>query len=301
MMRQAILKALAYFDLFDYPLTLIELWKYLPGLTPCSLEEARQEVLKSRETGAIEELNGFFFLPGRGEIVRVRQQRYLIAERKYRRALRVARWLRRIPGIRLIAVANTLAWSHAAEASDIDFFIITRPGSLWTSRLLGVLPFFWARPRPGRERDTFCFSFWATETALDLQKIACQPSDPYLAYWLASLVPVYDPDGLAEALWEANPWMSQYLPNARPVISSFRRRVTASSRRSPTAVVAPRRLREAAARAAQLLWLPAGLRRLMNVDQRVVVTDELLKFHENDRRQEIFERYQKRCGELGIV
>lgn len=300
-MQNAILRTIAYFDLFDFPLTELEVWKFLRKPEAVSFSEVQTTLEELHETQKLETQCGFWFVSGRADHVRVRQERYLIAERKYKKVLQAVRWLKWIPGIRLIAVANTLAWSHAREGSDLDLFIITRPGRLWLSRFLAVVPFMilGLRPRRNRERDTFCFSFFATERSLDFSSLRVIPEDPYFLYWLTSLFPLYDPDGLLEAVWEMNPWLQTELPQAWSTIPNLRRRL--SGRKTHGDIEEARSgWLEMGARALQLLWLPETLSGVMNVDERVIVTDEILKFHENDRRRDICERYQKRCRELCV-
>lgn len=300
-MREAILRTLAYFDIFDYPLTSFEVWKLLRSRISYSYGDVVAALRDPALTPTIEHANGFWFLCGRGEIVRTRLARYTTAERKYERVRRALAFLRFLPSIRMIAVCNTLAWSHAREDADIDLFVVTTPGALWCTRLLAVLPFALAglRPRTHHGRDLFCFSFFASERALDLASIRLKPDDPYLLYWVSSLVPVYDPDGLIEAVWETNSWVGEELPHARPSSPGTRRRVRgrALTVEHTKAGSGPG---EALARALQLLRFPVELRMIMNTDERVIVTDDLLKFHENDRRKEFRGQYETRCRSLGV-
>ncbi|MBI4133733.1 hypothetical protein HY478_03900 [Candidatus Uhrbacteria bacterium] len=300
-MREAILRTLAYFDIVDYPLSGFEIWKLLRRDEPCSYGELIRELSSPALAEVVERADGFWFLRGRVATVALRQERYRIAERKYRRVRRALGFLRLIPSIRMVAICNTLAWSHSHDDADIDLFVVTKPGALWWSRLLAVSPFalFALRPQHTRARDLFCFSFFATERALDLASVKILPDDPYLLYWIASLVPLYDPDGLIEALWDANQWMAQILPNAYAVRPSARRRVS-SLLRIPAGLDDGHGPLESMARAIQLAHLPRELRTIMNLDERVIVTDELLKFHENDRRKEFHKQYAERCGALGV-
>lgn len=301
-MEQAILKALVYFDLFEYPLTAVELWKYVPVARRSSLAEVIAGLAALAARGRVEHHGGFWTLRDRAAIINTRLSRYSASERKYARAKQAVRFLKQIPSIRMIAVANTLAWNHAREGSDIDLFIVTLPGAVWKSRLLGVTPFalLGLRPRAGAERDKFCFSFFAAESALDLAPFAITPDDPYLLYWAATLMPLYDPDGLIEGFWEANPWIGERLPNAWPAHPCARRRSAAPLASTRDFTSSASRIGEQCARAVQLLRLPPTLRGMMNIDGRVVITDEVLKFHVNDRREEIVTRYRARCREIGV-
>lgn len=48
-----------------------------------------------------------------------------------------------IPGISMIAVCNSLAMYATHPKSDIDLFIVTRPGMLWWVRCMITLRFWW--------------------------------------------------------------------------------------------------------------------------------------------------------------
>lgn len=260
----------AWFDGFGFPLTAEELVRYADAAVD------RPVVT-----------DGFLFMPGRVGFVEERMRRQRFAERKFRRAQRVGRFLAALPGVRMIAVANTLALDAARDESDIDLFVVVEPGWLWTFRLLavGLLKTFGLRPYEGPDvksgRDAICLSFIIDETALDLSPLAIE-NDRYLAVWIASLVPIFDRGGTYKKFWDANVWNRAMLPNAFPREMSVRRKVRPLVRlpafgRSPI---------ENIARRIQSRRFPAEIKSMMNRDTRVVVTDHILKFHTNDRRVE---------------
>lgn len=55
---------------------------------------------------------------------------------------------------------------------------------------------------------------------------------------------------------------------------------------------------ERLAKEIQLRRLPARILDMMNKDSRVVVTDSVLKFHDNDRRAEYRDRWNALCREI---
>ncbi|MFA6604013.1 MAG: hypothetical protein WCT10_04220 [Patescibacteria group bacterium] len=295
-LRVSLLAALAYFDLFDYPLTLLELrrWRFGGPVAAPELDDIR-EVLAGAPVG---EASGYYFLAGREEIVPSRQRRYRLAESKYRLAVRFARWTRLLPSIRLVAVCNSLAFSNADEASDIDLFLICRPGTLWITRLIvaGLLQLFGLRPEPGREADRFCLSFIISEDRLDLSGLALPGGDPYLLYWTATLMPLYDAGGVMERLWNANAWVRTSLPGAVPNPQADRRSVPVVA---GTGWLLPllRRL-DGFAKRWQTRRFPAAIRELANTDSRVVVADDILKFHVDDRRADYERRFRERRAEV---
>ncbi|MBI3963523.1 MAG: hypothetical protein HY341_00840, partial [Candidatus Kerfeldbacteria bacterium] len=209
-------------------------------------------------------------------------------------------FLRLLPSIRLVAVCNTLAYANSRDDSDIDFFIVTRPGTIWTTRLMTNL--FTAalrvRPRAHVGRDTICLTFFTTPETLDFRSLQRHPQDLYLHYWINQLVPLADRDGTYDQFFLANNWLRSHLPYFRPYRSGHRRRVDAL-RRSHTVpdaqpTGAASRLIERTARVLQQRILPAHLRAMANRDTRVIVNDHMLKFHDKDRRDQYRQAFERR-------
>jgi len=298
-LRSSVLAALAFFDVFDYPLTFSEIKRLRYGRSGASAASAEiAAVLAS----AAEERDGYYFLPGRSVIVDTRHRRYRLAERKFLKARRLAKWARLLPSVRLVAVCNSLALSNADTESDIDIFIICRPGTLWVTRLLlaGTLQLLGLRPRPGRHADTFCLSFFLSEDDLDISRLALPSGDTYLLYWIASLVPLYDAGGVMSSFMAANSWVRVFLPGLFG-------QETGSIRRSPAAqgwnswLLRPLSLLEPAARRFQERRFPPEISSLANIDSRVVVTDNVLKFHVADRRAYFEDIFHERLAGLGLT
>lgn len=193
-----ILQTIAYFDLFNYPLTSWELWRLAdtkknygeflaeldndPSLSPSPYqgEGCLSAVALAKEEGGVFPLlrgrvtrkDGFYCLSGRAGTVAERQVRYNISDRKFKRALKAAWWFSRLPWIKLVCLANQIGAHNLRVEGDIDFFIVTKANRLWLSRLLlaGTLKILNLRPRAGKSQDTFCLSFWISENHLDLKK-----------------------------------------------------------------------------------------------------------------------------------
>ncbi len=283
---QVIYRTVAYFSLFDYPLTSFEIWKWLLApAEPVNFEQVQTCLDRSDFlSGRLVRHGAFWGLAGSGvsRLVATRHERFLDAVRKYKRLKRVARYLKLIPSIRGIAACNTLAWDNTRVSSDIDIFIVVREGSVWTTRLLAVSPFKILKMRPGvNNRDPLCFTFFLSDTNLDLSSLALEGSDPYLTYWSRSLVPILDRDGVFSEFSKANGWLMSALPNTKLFVKHNERAVKGSVRsvRSPSWF-------EALARRIQKRRFPEVIQNMANRDTRVVVSDAMLKFHDNDRRAE---------------
>lgn len=310
-LQQSLLNTLSYFDTFDYPLTLVECWKWLyVGEQALDSQPTLNDIwtmLTSAPLASIVDTDqNFFFLKDRQAIINERHWRTMWADRKYKRAMKMIQVLRWFPFVRMMAVCNTLALSHSRNDSDIDLFIIAAPGRIWTARFWTTvfLKLFGLRPSHGQARDKICLSFYIDADHLDLSDLAI-PDDIYLTYWLDQLVPIYDPMRLASKLRQANPWVQTRLPLSygvepipqRQVSESFGSWLVRHTLETVHGSFIGHGL-EKIYRRIQLKILPAHLRAMANTDQRVVVNDWRLKFHENDRRQTFIERWQQRRQQI---
>jgi len=301
-LEKSILETVAYFDIFDYPLTVVELWKWLYQSGRGEERSDISEILDILENSVrinslVGSRRGFYFLRGREAIVELRQARYNLAEKKFRRALRVGFFLKRLPGIKMIAVCNSLAWSNAGEESDIDLFIVTKKGKIWTTRFwaAGLLKIFGLRPSEKTTKNKICLSFFADEENLNFEKISLGQPDIYLIHWIAQIAPIYDAGGIYQKFLEANSWIKKYLPNYFGVEPSRRRRLG-----RPKLALNFFGWGEGLFRRIQLRAMPAKLREMANIDSRVIVNNSMLKFHANDRRAEYRDKWAKQVSKLAI-
>lgn len=110
--------------------------------------------------------------------------------RKTQNFIRHIEW---IPGLRMVAVSNSLAMHATHPDSDIDLFVITAPNRLWIVRtaILLMAALLGVRTKPGNEAGKFCFPFFMTDKNMNLKEIALE-DDIYLAYWIMTLKPIYN-------------------------------------------------------------------------------------------------------------
>jgi len=306
-LEKMILETVAYFDIFSYPLTLVELWNWLffreaDGLF-VSLNKT-EEIIKNSE--AIKTLlkckQGFYFLKNRESIIVLRKERYNLAENKFKKALKVAGFLKWIPGIKMIGICNSLSWANADTGSDIDFFIVTEKGKLWTSRFLavGFLKIFGLRPRKNKTKDKICLSFFVDEEHLNLEHLAIESPDIYLIYWINQLVPIFDEGGMHQKFIDSNRWIKKFLPNIFNNEGSERRRITRDfvfvGRKEKTGESG---LMEKFLHKLQYKILPKRIKEMVDQNSNVVIRDGILKFHcDNDRREKYREKWLLKIKEF---
>ncbi len=180
-LAQAIWRTLAYVDLFDYPLTAVEIHRYLEGI-PASLAAVQHALAHSPQlAGQLLCHAGFYSLPGRSAVFAIRQQRQQQAQRLWSAARRYGALIARLPFVRLVAVTGSLAMSNVAAEADIDYFIVTENGRLWLARALviGVVRL------AARRGVVLCPNYFVAESALALPEHSL-----YTARELAQMVPL---------------------------------------------------------------------------------------------------------------
>lgn len=314
-LEQAILKTVAYFDIFDYPVTLVEIykWLYLPKLQQersYTLHDISQALNSEKLKTAIDSKAGFYFLPSRQEIINQRLWRYQLANKKFKIALLVSRFLRWLPFIKMIAICNTTGYNNASEKSDIDFFIIVKNGRLWLARLLiTILVTSLGIRQHGRKiANRICLSFYLTDNSLDLSAVALKPNDVHLVYWLATtFAPIYDA-GIYQHFFTANNWLKDFLPNLYEVILTDRLRIK-NKRLNLFLNRLGEKLSfgyfgdflEKIARQLQIKRINRYFGQAINQsDHNVVISKSMLKFHKTDRRFFYQEAWLNKLRELNL-
>lgn len=293
-LEQSVFRMLAYFAYFQFPLTAFELWKWCdaPNVTLLDVEEVLASSSWIRARGCVED-GGFFALGDAATWRSERLSRVTDALRKSRRASRFVKFASRLPWVKMVAICNSLAFSFTNHESDIDLFVVTERGTIWSTRLIlaGVLALLRARPGE-RAKDPLCLSFFVADDRLDLSSVKIGPKDPYFTFWIATLAPVLDRGDILAKLRVANGWIRQEIPRALSVRRA--QAYVAPMVRSLPDLVTGERVAERMQRAR----FPVALRTMMNTDTRVVVTDGMLKFHHNDRRQDILTSYEALLSKL---
>ena len=209
----------------------------------------------------------------------------------FERAKKYMRCVAWIPGLRMVAVCNSLSMYASDPDSDIDLFVVTDPRRMWLSRVMMTVVFqlLGVRRHSKHVAGRFCLSFFATTDSLDFQKIAIE-NDVYLQAWIAHLKPIVDRGGTYAEFLAAN---RDFVP-----VSETERR----ENRRFLAIKQEERLErfpwlsDMLDRFFRFLFLPRTLARYESLGkpEGVIVSESLLKFHPKDRRREIAERFLPR-------
>jgi hypothetical protein len=301
-LSEAIIKIVVFFDLFSYPLTAYEVWRYL-GVA-AEFEELPPELRKLVIEKHLEEKQGFYFLLGQESLINIRKQRYHFTNRKLKIARRAVRLFSLLPTVRLAALSNLIGHHNLRDGSDIDIFIIAKENRIWLTRLFcaGLMKILRQRPTPTKKRDKICLSFYVDTKHLALKNMTTGPDDQYFNFWLAGLYPLYDRGAYYHQLMSENVWLKDYLPNGDFLLSNQSYRESPNAWYKHRLVVKSWRILidylEKRAGAIQMGIMPLALKQKANLDSRVIIKPGILKLYLLDRRKEFARRYQERLRRL---
>ena len=198
--------SIIYHDMFDYPLTFKDMirWKTGTGIKPL-LKEA-----------SVVQSSGYYYLEGQKPLVLKRTMRMRLSKKKIAIANKAARLLSIIPSVKMVGLTGALAMRNTNDDSDIDFMIVTKEGTLWTTRMLAYVllkAFGMEMRKPGNhnQKDKMCLNIW-----IDEKDVAWERSSQniFTAHEIAQIEPLFDRGGVYRNIMEKNKWLKRYWPNA---------------------------------------------------------------------------------------
>lgn len=204
LIERAVLQAVVYADIFDYPLTLAEVHRYLVGVSasPVAIEDAIRNAARGSRWWLYH--RGYVTLTNREALITTRRQRAQQAAVLWPKALRYGHMIANLPFVRMVAVTGALAVDNVQSGADIDYLIVVEPGRLWLCRALTIAVVRFA----ALSDDIVCPNYLISLRALTLRERSL-----YTAHELTQMVPI---TGLAiyEQMRRLNSWTDEFLPNA---------------------------------------------------------------------------------------
>jgi len=216
--KENILATLAYFDLFNYPLTRGEVYLFLTKKHPYEQFEDALECLTLG--GLIYQFDKFYTLKNDHLLAVRRTEGNAKAAELIKIAKKVGSILIRFPYVRGIAISGSLSKNFADDYSDIDLFIITAKNRLWIART--IMHCFKKLTFLINKQHYFCMNYYIDEQQLEILE-----KNIYTAIEVGTLIPLQG-DTVLEKFYAANTWTRTYLPNknmrissAKPIKASF--------------------------------------------------------------------------------
>ncbi len=221
--KENILATLAYFDLFNYPLTRTEVYLFLKKKYSHEFFDDSLRCLVG--DGAIHKFDDFYCLQNNPSLAFRRKEGNKKAAELIKIAKKVGNILIRFPYVRGIAISGSLSKNFADEYSDIDLFIITAKNRLWIART--IMHCFKKLTFLVNKEHYFCMNYYVDEQQLEI----CE-KNIYTAIEVGTLIPLQG-DIMFERFFSANSWTRDFLPNkcmrvatAKPVKATILKKLT---------------------------------------------------------------------------
>lgn len=202
-----------------------------------------------------------------------------------KKARRYVRFIKNIPWIKMVAVWNSVAMNNATQNSDIDLFIITSKNRLWFVRIISTffLTILGLKKTKKNHAWKFCLSFFCTTDWMDFSTFSLE-NDIYLYFWIAYLKPILNYDSTFEKFIKANySWadFSEYEELIQNNMWYIKYEWNSFWNKSKLLNIIDKILKWIFERRTfkkyEKLWKPYG----------IIINENMLKFHDNDKRQEI--------------
>jgi hypothetical protein len=201
--KENILAALAYFDMFNYPLTRAEVYLFLKNKYPYETFDDALQCLVEGQT--VYKFDKFYTLKNDHYAIIRRTEGNKRAAGLIKIAEKVGNLLIRFPYVRGIAISGSLSKHFADEFSDVDLFIITAKNRLWIART--IMHCFKKLTFLVNKEHYFCMNYYVDEQQMEIDE-----KNIYTAIEIGTLIPLQG-DIVFEKFYAANAWTRAFLPN----------------------------------------------------------------------------------------
>jgi predicted nucleotidyltransferase len=201
--KKNILAALAYFDMFDYPLTYSEIFLFLENkYRQSEFSEALNSLVFNK---MIFQFDKYYSLKNDYGLIARRNKGNEKAAELIKKAKEVGRLLIKFPYVRGVGISGSLSKNFADNKSDIDLFIITDKNRLWVAR--SFMHCFKKLTFLVNKQHHYCMNYYIDEEQLQIVE-----KNIYTAIEVGTLIPL-EGDTVFERFYAANSWTRDLLPN----------------------------------------------------------------------------------------
>jgi predicted nucleotidyltransferase len=202
-LTRSIIRTLAYYDIFNYPLTADEIYINL-GDNHTSPEEIKKVLADLSVNRIVYNSGEFFQLKNDASHIRRRQNGNKLAEKRLKTARRVSGLISRFPFVRGILLSGSISKGFMEEDSDIDYFVITHPNRVWFSRLILML---FKKAFLFNSKKIFCINYF-----VDMENLEIHERNIFTATEIVTLLPTFGRNSY-EQFYEKNIWIKEFYPN----------------------------------------------------------------------------------------
>lgn len=234
-MEKDILHVIRYFSLFSYPPTFEDIHMFLPrAATRDRLQLKLNDLVKKRKIIAKElHINQFFTfnsqfltrtytLPQYSIFFKNIHKKILLSQSKLSKIHLYIRVLSFVPQVKLVGVSGSIAMMNAQKNDDIDLFIISSIGKMWTARFIATCLALGMGLKRKRgvtyARDKVCLNLFFDVTDLTIPK---NKRSEYTAHEVLQVKPIINKSFVYEKFIWDNQWVVRFFPNQKERIETY--------------------------------------------------------------------------------
>lgn len=198
----AIIKVVAYYDVFNYPLTKKEILENLGDLVVDSIFESSLNSLIQKNI--IKTQDDFYFAQHFDtKFIKQRLEANQLAQLMIPFARKYSDRISKFPFIKGVFISGGLSKNYFHKHSDIDYFIVTTKNRLWLCRTIFILYY---KLLSKKKKEFFCLNYFISEADLTIPD-----RNQFVATEIATLMPMVNHDLYIQFL-QANNWYTSYFP-----------------------------------------------------------------------------------------
>lgn len=202
-LQKNILRTLAYYDVFRFPLKEDELISF--GSFNGNKEDLQYELLALKQNGIIGEHRGYFFLADFSLAhVEAREVNEIRAAAAANKVKRFSNLISRFPFVTCVCISGSYSKGVLDRYGDVDYFIIAEPGRLWLARTLLIL---FKKTFLFNSRRYFCINY-----LIDSHSLEITDKNIFTATEVLTLLPMSGGD-IYKQFASQNQWAKSFIPN----------------------------------------------------------------------------------------
>ncbi len=209
--QTAVYSCLCYFDVFDYPLKLSEVFEF--STLQINSTEVKTILDQLTELKLIKFQSGFYLLQqSSNEIIIKRQDAEMGFSANQNKIRRYAQFIAKFPFVESVSISGSCSKGLFDKESDVDYFIITKPNRLWLCRSILVA---FKKLFLFNSKKYFCVNYFLSSDELEIPD-----RNVFVACEISTLLPVSNLSTFEKFL-NFNNWVKDYLPNKKQHQQTF--------------------------------------------------------------------------------
>jgi hypothetical protein len=195
------LRALLYFDIFNYPLTAEEVTRYSPAIVNFPADQFLENLVSRKILFRFE---NFYSLHDDPQIALRRVKGNALAEKKMKTAKMFSYLVSLFPFVKAVMLSGSISKGYMDENSDIDYFIVTQANRLWVVRAMLAV---YRRIFLFNSHKNLCTNYF-----IDNHNLEIGEKNIFTAVELRTTKPMFGRSTI-ENFHAANAWAFSFLPN----------------------------------------------------------------------------------------